>query len=315
MSPELKHLRYFIAVAEDLSFSVAARRLYVSQQALSKIIQQLEQQVGVKLFERTTRSVRPTPAGEAMLAPARQAIAAAEDAFNIARQAERGDHRRPLRIDISSSDIQTGAVLLHHYRRQYPQIPVVQVEAGVSRGLIALQKGHLDVLLGSASHCPTDIPSEVIRRERVTVGMTSDHPLSRLDAVPVARLADVDLLLPSDKEAIDWVEFVAQFCRQAGIHMRRWPGVTHGSRGAADVVRQGGCVVPTNQWVDPPDDLVFRPIIDPIPVFSWAMMIAPSAQSTPQVETFVTCTRWVAKLNGWLGYERENTFSLANAML
>jgi DNA-binding MarR family transcriptional regulator len=70
--PELRHLRYFVAVAEELNFSAAARREFVSQQALSRIIQQLEAELGVLLFERTSRSVRLTPAGEAMLAAARR---------------------------------------------------------------------------------------------------------------------------------------------------------------------------------------------------------------------------------------------------
>ncbi|MFD0688717.1 LysR family transcriptional regulator, partial [Actinomadura fibrosa] len=181
MGLELKHLRNFVAVADALSFSVAARRSFVSQQALSRIIQQLEQELGVKLFERTTRSVRLTPAGAAMLGPARQSIAAADDAVSAARRAGSGDYRRSLRIDISSSDLQTGAVLLRAFRRRHPQISTWQVEEGVDRGLAALREGRLDVLLGLAAHCPLDVPAEVIRREPVVLGLSAAHPLSRLD--------------------------------------------------------------------------------------------------------------------------------------
>ncbi|MFD0688714.1 LysR family transcriptional regulator [Actinomadura fibrosa] len=301
MGPELKQLRYFVAVAEDLSFSVAARRSHVSQQALSRIIQQLEQQLGVRLFERTTRTVRLTPAGAAMLGPARQSIAAAENAVNAARRADDGDYQRALRIDISSSGLQTGAVLLRHFRRRHPQIPLWQVEEGVDRGLTALREGRLDVLLGLATHCPIDIPAEVIRREPVVLGMTATHPLAQLDAVPVARLADQELLLPADETAIEWVEFVAQFCRRAGIGVRRWPGVTHGSSGAADAVREAGCVVPTNRWNDPPADLVFRPLVDPVPVFDWAIMSAPGSENAARVKSFVECARDVAAKSDWLG--------------
>lgn len=306
MSLELKHLRYFVAVAEDLSFSVAARRFYVSQQALSRVIQQLEQKVGVKLFERTTRSVRLTPAGEAMLDPAKKAIATAEEALNAARRAGRGEYQRPLRMDISSSGLQTGAVIMRHFRRQFPQIPVRQVEDGVSRGLIALREGRLDVLLGLAAHCPIDIPAEVIRQESIVVGMAADHPLAHLGEVPVARLADVDLLLPSDETAIEWVEFVAQFCREAGVRVRRWPGVTYGSHGAADVLREGICVVPTTRWDDPPADLVFRPLVEPTPMFSWAMMTSPASEHAPHVKAFGDCAREVAKLHDWLLHPSEH---------
>lgn len=91
MSLELKHLRYFVAVADELSFSAAARRLYVSQQAISRVIQQLERALGVRLFERTTRSVRLTAAGSALYPSAERSIAAAEEAFEAARRAGRAD--------------------------------------------------------------------------------------------------------------------------------------------------------------------------------------------------------------------------------
>lgn len=105
--PELRHLRYFVAVAEELNFSAAARREYVSQQALSRIIQQLEAELGVLLFARTTRSVSLTPAGEAMLAAARRSTAAADEAFEEARRAQRGEVDRPVRIEFGSGALLT----------------------------------------------------------------------------------------------------------------------------------------------------------------------------------------------------------------
>jgi DNA-binding transcriptional LysR family regulator len=112
MAAELRHLRCFVAVAEDVSFSVAARRLYLSQQALSRIVQQLEREIGTKLFDRTTRSVQLTPAGEAMLTSARQSIAAAGRAVEQARRVGRGEPIRRLRIDVSSGGLETGALVL-----------------------------------------------------------------------------------------------------------------------------------------------------------------------------------------------------------
>ncbi|MQY17686.1 LysR family transcriptional regulator [Nocardia macrotermitis] len=85
MGVELKHLRYFVAVAEKLNYSAAARGLYISQQALSRIIQQLERDVGVRLFERTTRSVRLTPAGAALLESVRPTLVMVDDAIEQAR--------------------------------------------------------------------------------------------------------------------------------------------------------------------------------------------------------------------------------------
>ncbi len=299
MSPELKHLRYFVAVAEDLSFSGAARRLFVSQQALSRIIQQLERELGVRLFERTTRSVRLTRAGELVLDPARRSIAAADDAFDAARRAARGDFARPLRVDIASGGIETGATILRQLRHEHPQLPVQQREEGVPHGLIALQEGTLDVLLGLATYCPPDVSAEVVRQEPLLVGMAADHPMARLDAVPVAALAGTDLLLPSDDAALEWVEFVWQFCRRAGVTPRRWPGTTHGSTAAAEVLREGTCVVPTARWTEPPADIVFRPLVEPTPVFEWSIMTARGGGTQSAIDAFIRSARAVSRENNW----------------
>lgn len=300
MSVELKHLRYFVAVAEDLNFSAAARRLYVSQQALSRIIQQLERTLGVKLFDRTTRSVALTPAGEAMLAAARRSTAAADDAFHAAQRAARGAIPRALRVDISSGGLETGAVLLRYLREHHPALAVHQVEDGVPRGLIGLQDGGLDVLLGLAASPPTQIDAELIRREPVLLGLAASHPLAARASVPVAMLADLPLLLPSEQAAPEWAAFVRHFCAQAGITPRRWPGTTHGSVQAAEVIRNGDCAVPTVAWAQPPDGVVFRPLVQPAPVFPWSVMTARTAIRPVEVDTFLRCARTVSAAENWL---------------
>ncbi|HZD69174.1 MAG TPA: LysR family transcriptional regulator [Actinomycetes bacterium] len=300
MSLELKHLRYFVAVAQELNFSAAARRLYISQQALSRIIQQLERELGVRVLERTTRSVELTAAGEALLASAPRSIATVEEALEEARRAARNDRPRPLRVDVSSASLQTPALILRRLRHEHPDLPVHLVEDGVPRGLVALQEGRLDALFGLATHCPREVPAELIRREPVLVGMTAGHPLGNLDAVPVAMLADVELLLPSDTAAPEWVELVRQLCGKAGFTPRRWRGATHGSAAAADVLREEGCVTPTVAWADPPGDLAFRPLVEPSAVLEWSMMLSPVAKGRAELDLLVRCVRAAADEQGWL---------------
>ena len=91
---ELRHLRYFVAVGEELHFTRAARRVHIAQQPLSAAIARLEQQLGVTLLERTTRRVELTEAGEALLEPARAALRAVDDALAAAQAAGRGEARK-----------------------------------------------------------------------------------------------------------------------------------------------------------------------------------------------------------------------------
>jgi len=298
MSLDLRHLRSFVAVAEELSFSKAAHRMYVSQQALSRIIQQLERELGTRLLERTTRQVQLTAAGEALLESGRRSLDAVSAAFEEARRA--ANESAELRVDVSSSGLQTGAEILRRMRRQHPSIAVRQVEDGVPRGMVALRDGRLDALFGLAVQVPADVELEAIRREPVVVGMATDHPLADLEAVPVAKLAGYELLLPSEAAAPEWLRFVEDFCREAGITAQRWPGTTHGSVGAAEVVAEGTAVVPTAAWAAPPADLVFRPLVEPSPVLTWAMMLAKGSVERPEIRALADTVRAVSAELGWL---------------
>jgi DNA-binding transcriptional LysR family regulator len=124
MDIELRHLRYFVAVAEEASFTAAARRLHMAQQALSAQIQQLEQRVGAPLFVRTTRRVELTETGAVLLEAAQPVLASAEDALARARQSARNQVKR-LRVGINVTavgDVATG--LMAAYRARRPDVNV-----------------------------------------------------------------------------------------------------------------------------------------------------------------------------------------------
>jgi DNA-binding transcriptional LysR family regulator len=299
VSAELRHLRAFLAVAEELSFSAAAERLFISQQALSRTIRQLERQLGTRLFDRTTRSVELTAAGRAMLGSAVRATAAADEAVAMAMRAANGAAWLPVRADVSSGGLRTPAEVLRALRRAEPQAVMELAEHGMPRSLELLRVGGLDVALGIANHAPPEIRTELIRREPVLVGMSRDHPLAALEDVPVRALEDVELLLPSDAGAPEWNEMVAAFCREAGFAPRRRPGATHGSAAAADVLREARCVTPTAAWVDPPGDLVFRPLVDPSPAIPWSLMWTDDGEQRADVRRVLEVARRLARAQGW----------------
>ena len=297
MAPELRHLRHFVAVAEELNFTRAAGRLFLAQQALSASVRQLEQELGEPLFVRDTRRVALTPAGQALLPKARRLLGLADETFAAVRA---GEPTGPvLRIDISSSNLETGAAVLRRLREQRPDIEVRQREIGVPRGLAALRDGDLDLLLGNAVRAPDGIVVELLRLEPVLVMLAADHPCAAQDAVPVAALADEEWLLPPDDAAPEWNDLVVELCQQAGFRPRRYPGATWGPAAAAELAIERRCVVPTNAWVSAPEGVVFRPLTAPAMRHPWSAMW-PAEPSEP-VAAFLTAAREIAAERDWLG--------------
>jgi DNA-binding transcriptional LysR family regulator len=295
---ELRQLRCFVAVAEELNFTAAAGKLFMTQQALSRVIKQLERDVGVPLFRRTTRTVELTDAGAAMLAPARRAIAAGVHATTSARRAHTGT-RRTLRVDLSSASLETPATLLRRFRDEHPEIAVHQHEVGPEHGRRMLLDGRLDLLLGLVTRGPAELRREIVRREPVRIGLAEDHPLATRTAVPVAALAEEEFLLPAAETEPEWVDLITDACQQAGFALRRWAGVTHGSPAAADVVRERRCVVPSVAWAAKAPGVVFRPLVHPTPTMTWTVVTRSDTVDEPHVEAFLAMTRALAAERRW----------------
>lgn len=291
---ELRHLEAFVAVADTRTFTAAAARLHLAQQSLSRLVAQLERELGVRLFDRTTRTVRLTPPGEAMLAPARRALAGVAEAAAAAR-APAGAVTE-IRVDVSSTGLETGSLIVEALRRAHPDVLVHEVEVGVEAGVRELREGRLDLVFGLVTGDVHDLEEEVLRHEAVVLGMAVGHRLAARDEVPVADLDGEALLLPSEEAAGEWLRFVATFCRQAGATPRRWHGITHGSSAAAEVVASGDCVVPTCAWRRTPEDVVFRPLV-PAPVYVWSMLSRPD---TVGLEPLRATVRTLAATEGWI---------------
>ena len=295
MSPELRHLRHFVAVAEELNFTRAAGKLFLAQQALSSSIKQLENELGEPLFVRDTRRVALTPAGEILLPRARRLLTMADETVAAVRAGT--PDRAVLRVDISSSNLETGALVLRRLREDRPEIEIRQREIGVPGGLVALRNGELDVLLGDAAAAPDDIAVEPLRQETVQVMLAADHPCAAQPTISVAALADEVWLLPADDVAPEWNQLILRHCQQAGFRPRRYPGTTWGPAAAAELAVERRCVVPTNAWLTVPDGVVFRPLVDPEIRFSWSVMWA--GEAGEPVEALLAAAQAMVHERGW----------------
>ena len=194
---ELRHLKYFIAVAEEGGFSRAARRLHVVQPTLSMQIRDLENELGGPLFDRGARRTKLTPAGQALLIHARQVLAQAERARTATQLALRGE-TGSVRIGVAGAAV-FGGLLAGRIRAFCAARPLVRIdvrEAGPQRQRAAILAGELDVGY-SALPAPRDEPrlaSAPASSMSFLVALPAGHPLSGHEALTARQLAGEELI-------------------------------------------------------------------------------------------------------------------------
>ena len=190
MNIELRHLRYFIAVAEELHFGHAAARLNISPPPLSQQIQILAQQIGARLFARTNRSVSLTEAGRQFLADSRQILSQVDDAAARAARLHHGETGE-LRIGFTSSApfIKAVSDTLSTFRRRYPDVHIQTRETNTREQIVPLNEGALDLGLMRNTHLPDTLVWERVLREPLLAMVPRDHPLASQTCVSLRELA------------------------------------------------------------------------------------------------------------------------------
>jgi DNA-binding transcriptional LysR family regulator len=194
---ELRHLEYFVAVAEELNFTRASRRLHVVQSGVSAAIRSLEREMGVTLFDRTSQRVALSDAGAALLPEARATLDAARAAREAVQAVGRGLRGTMSIGSMTSVPVVDLPGLLGHFHREYPGVTIrIRVAPSGSAGLAqALVSGELDVAFLSLPGPP---PAGVALRRLAAVPLLlvvrADHPLAGERSVPLARLVDEEFI-------------------------------------------------------------------------------------------------------------------------
>jgi DNA-binding transcriptional LysR family regulator len=188
---ELRHLRAFVAVAEELHFGRAAERLHMAQPPFSQLIRRVERELGVMLLFRTTRSVELSPAGEVFLVRARSILTAADQAQDETRRAARGEFGR---LVVSFTGSATFAILPSLTVALRSRLPGVELDL---RGdmltpaqVAGLADGSIDVALLRPPVRDPRVRAEVVRRETLLAVLPGHHPLAAEAAVPLELLRD-----------------------------------------------------------------------------------------------------------------------------
>jgi DNA-binding transcriptional LysR family regulator len=220
---ELRHLRYFVAVAEELHFRRAAERLHVAQPAVSEQVRKLEEELGVRLLERTQRSVSLTNAGAAMLEEARRVLHQAERAIAVARDAR--DHAtNRLRVGYLPDSLPPLVPrALQQLQKRMPNTRV-SLETGAARNLIEdVRAGRLDAAVVSLPAPTAGLERTLLGPQSAVVAMPVMHRLATDDEIDLARLAPERIVLLPREVNPAFHDGVIALCREAGIS----PSIVH----------------------------------------------------------------------------------------
>lgn len=217
---ELRHLRYFIVVAEELHFSRAAKRLHIAQPGLSQQIKALEGMLGVRLLDRTKRQVRLTAAGQTLLDEGRRVLSDFDRVLDLARRTGSGLMGQ-LRVGaISSAAYGVLPNLLREYRTRYPDVELIFREMMTPIQVNAMRKGEIDIGFMRLPYDTGTLTTRTVRREELAVLLPEGHPLSGSDEVPLSALAREPLIVWPASPRPSWADYVIGLCRDAGFEPR-----------------------------------------------------------------------------------------------
>nr|WP_217344765.1 LysR substrate-binding domain-containing protein [Noviherbaspirillum sp. L7-7A]MBV0878945.1 LysR family transcriptional regulator [Noviherbaspirillum sp. L7-7A] len=272
---ELRHLRYFVAVAEELSFTRAADRLHIGQPPLSQQVQALEEEIGAILFDRSRRSIRLTEAGRIFLEDAYRVLAMAASAAETARRVEKGEVGQ-LKIGFIKSTAFTPIFpkIINTYRTRYPNVKLVMQEMSTMRQLAALEDYSLD--LAFIRPMDTDIPSHLVmttlQNHRLSVLMPDHHRLADVDPLSIDDLRNEDFVMFPRDEGTTLNLAIYRLCAEAGFT----PRVTMEAREVATITglvaaRCGIAILPDLFQSLGIKGVLFRPIDTPAMVTQLAL--------------------------------------------
>lgn len=219
---DLRHFRYFQAVAEELSFSKAAHRLRIAQPALSRAVQELERDVGAGLIDRNRRTVQLTPAGTVMLREIGLLLERVEDSLRRVRRTASGEEGE-LRLGYIGPPTRSFlGPLLKEYQERFPRVTVVLEERTPERVWEMVSKGRLSIGLTRPvlAHEALGLRSTLLRDERFCVAVPNDHAFADKKSVPWKKLAHEPVIVLARREGASSHDAILAACREAGFTPR-----------------------------------------------------------------------------------------------
>jgi DNA-binding transcriptional LysR family regulator len=290
---ELRHLRYVVALADELHFGRAAKRLNISQPPLSQQIRQLEDELGVSLFRRTKRSVELTDAGRAFVTGALEILAQTERTAAAAVAASRGEIGDLIVGTITSTDsgfYKALVSILRTFSRENPMVHLRLRQLNVEQQIEYLHGSRIHVAFVTLPVLDDRLVTHVVHREPLAIAMPEDHPLTRHRAVPLAALADVPHVLMPRHSNAGYFDALTGFFRKGGVTLR----VGDESDGiysslALVAARRGISVLPVSVLEISRPGIVSRPFEGHPPIMEMGAVYAKDSRS-PVLDRFIAVT-------------------------
>ena len=292
---ELRHLRYFLAVAEELHFGRAAARLHISQPPLSQQIRRLEKELQASLFQRTKRHVELTNAGRVFLGEARALMAQAERAASSAQRASRGEIGQLLVGCALWADFLDGAKIIRLFARRHPDVELELRDLTATEQIVALEAGRIHVGILRPPVPGKSLESERLSSESLVVAFPRGHPFKNHERVSWMALVDQPYVLVSRRRAPAFEALVARACHEAGVTLKVKYEVEHPQTVLAVVeAGLGISLVPESLQTFKRPGVAYRPLWPPGPeletVIAWRR-----GSDLPLVQTFVKVAREAAR--------------------
>jgi DNA-binding transcriptional LysR family regulator len=288
---ELRHLRYFVAVAEELHFGRAAARLFIAQPPLSQQIQQLERELGVTLLSRTSRRVQLTPAGEVFLMGARQTLAALDAAVQSARRASRGETGWLGIGFAASATYDLLPAVLHDFRAQFPDVHLSLMELNAAEQSVALRDRSIHVGFARPHAAEAEVAVEAVLREPFLVALPESHPLAAQPALSLPLLAGEPFVSFPERPLPSYAQVVRAVCEGAGFAPRVVQEVREMQTAISLVAAGlGVALLPASVQHLHRDGVVYRPLPDDAPRTELAV-ISRKEDASPVLENFLAIVR------------------------
>jgi DNA-binding transcriptional LysR family regulator len=286
---ELRHLRYFIAVAEELNFTRAAEKLHIAQPPLSQQIQQLEAQLGFQLFHRTKRTVTLTEAGQVFFEEAQKIMLQLDRAIQLGQQTSRGELGQLTIGFVSSASHNVVPAILQAFRTLHPEVKLELREMTTNQQLQHLQAGQIDI--GFLRPPVTDgINCEIVFQEPLIIALPQSHRMALSDRVELRSLSQEPFILFPRSLAPGLYDSIISFCSTAGFSpIAAQEALQMQTIVSLVAAEMGVAIVPESMQNFQRSGVVYKPLQESSPIVSIALIWR--YNPTPAVQRFLQTAR------------------------